>query len=402
MKTFAKLNLKNNGSAIVLAMFTVLILFIMGVALLRIGLTSRIYAIRNAEQMRAKVAADAGLTKALYEMNKKLLSKPWDGSTLPSASDVQLEDSPDFYSYTVTKDASGVYFIESIGDAGPSQRTVRTSLRLSGPFDFALFADDAITLYNSATIDQYNNGPEDGSLQVGTNNTTKREVAIKNDAVINGDVLVGPGGDPAVVIENKGTITGDTGSLAEENELTDVTVPAALVALPSSGTISGNTTLPAGSYKYSSIDLDKDKGTPEVLTINGHVTLYVTKIVGLKNSAEIKINPSCSLVMYIGINLDGGNSSSFNNTTCIPKNLQIYGLNSCTSVVFKNGSALYGTIYAPNANVTFNNSAAAYGAVVANSFEQKNSAPFHYDTNLKDVTVNDDLVKFVYNKWNED
>ena len=400
MKTFAKLNLKNNGSAIVLAMFAVLILFIMGVALLRIGLTSRIYAIRNAEQMRAKVAADAGLTKALYEMNKKLLSKPWDGSTLPSASDVQLEDSPDFYSYTVTKDASGVYFIESTGDAGSSQRTVRTSLRLSGPFDFALFADDAITLYNSATIDQYNNGPEDGSLQVGTNNTTKKEVAIKNNAVINGDVLVGPGGDPAVVIDcfPGGIITGDTGSLAQENELTDVTVPAALVALPSSGTISGNTPLSAGSYKYSSIGL----GNSKVLTINGQVTLYVTGGVTLNTSARIDVNQTASLVMYIGGNLEGKNSSSFNNKTCVPKNLRVYGLNSCTSMVFKNGSALYGAVYAPNANVTFDNSAGAYGAVVANSFEQKNSAAFHYDTNLKDVTVNDDLVKFVYNKWNED
>jgi hypothetical protein len=400
MKRFTKVNLKNNGSAIVLAMFAVLILFIMGVALLRIGLTSRIFSIRNTEQIRARDAADAGLAKALYEMNKKLLSKPWDDSSLPSASDVQLEDSDNFYTFDVTKDASSNYFMESTGSAGQARRTVRTSLRLAGPFDYALFTNDAITVFNSAAVSQYNNGPEDGSLKVGTNSIQGDKVQLKSSAVINGDVLVGPGGDPAVVIDNKGTITGDTSTLAERNELTNVTVPAAVSGLGyySPQKVKDDLSLPTGSYKLETIDL----GTKKTLTITGQVTIYVTSSVTLGNKAEIKVNPSCSLIMYVTGNLEGKDDSSFNNTTCIPKNMQIYGLSSCTSMAFKNSTALYGTIYAPNANVTYYNKSGAYGSVVAKSFEQKNSAAFYYDANLKDVTVNDILMKFVYNRWSED
>ena len=69
---------------------------------------------------------------------------------------------------------------------------------------------------------------------------------------------------------------------------------------------------------------------------------------------------------------------------------------------FKNNSELYGTIYAPKADIVFDNSANTYGAVVGKTFEQKKSAAFFYDASLKNVSFNDDLIHFVTNRWNED
>ena len=68
---------------------------------------------------------------------------------------------------------------------------------------------------------------------------------------------------------------------------------------------------------------------------------------------------------------------------------------------FKNSSDLYGTIYAPNADVIMNNSAKVYGAVVAESFDMKNSGVFMYDASLRDVSTSDELVRFTISNWQE-
>lgn len=391
---------KRCGSAVILAMFAVLVLFLMGIGLLRIGLSSRIYAIRTAEEIKARCAADAGLTKALFQMNQKLKVKPWDDSILPSVTEEQLVDCDAVFSYSVSTDEGGGYAIVSTGNSGYARETVQSSLRLRGAFDFAIFADEFILLHDNAVVDWYNYVSGDPPLQVGTNNTQNDKVVIKNKGTINGDVLVGPGGNPDEVINNKGTITGDTDSMTVPNELSPVTVPALLYSMPSGGTIEGSTTL-TGSGKYSEIDL----GNGQTITIDGPVSLYVTGDVTLDNSAEIKVvdtNPNAYLILYVGGDFEGKYGSSLNNLTEDPKKLKVLGLDSCKEMVFKNTNCLYGTIYGPEADVTFLNSADAYGAVVAKSFDQKNSAAFYYDASLRGAKIDDDLIRFVIAHWSED
>jgi len=108
------------------------------------------------------------------------------------------------------------------------------------------------------------------------------------------------------------------------------------------------------------------------------------------------------LILYLGGNLEGRNSSTINNLTQDAKKLQIYGLDSCESMQFKNSSDFYGVIYAPNADVLMNNSADLNGSVVAKSFEQMNSATLNYDATLRDVSMNDEAVRFVVARWHED
>ena len=81
---------KRKGSVIVLMLLAVVVLSVMGVGLLSLGLRGRTIAIRNTSKIAARCAADAGLTKAVFEMNEKLKVKPWDGSTLPQATNETL------------------------------------------------------------------------------------------------------------------------------------------------------------------------------------------------------------------------------------------------------------------------------------------------------------------------
>jgi len=48
------------------------------------------------------------------------------------------------------------------------------------------------------------------------------------------------------------------------------------------------------------------------------------------------------------------------------------------------------------------NSGDMYGSVIGNSVEQKNSATFHYDVTLREVSIEDIGVRFVIRDWQEE
>lgn len=380
-----------------LALVAVMLLLAMGVGLLHVGLSNRIYSARTAAAIAARSAADAGLSRALFEMNEKLKVKPWDDSSLPEAENESLPGSDATYSFTITGDAVSGYTVESIGTSGQTQRTVICTLKPQGPFEFAVFGDNAVDLKNSAVVDWYNFGADDNVLKLGTNSVESGAVTLKNSSTVNGDVVVGAGGNPSVVINDSGsTITGETRALTQTNPLPTVVVPQWLESLPSSGTIENNTTI-TNSAKYSGIDLKNNKA----IVIDGNITLYTTGDIILGNSAELQIASDASLILYLGGDFEGKNSSTVNNLTQDARKLQIYCLDSCESMLLKNSTDFYGAIYAPNANVTMDNSADLHGAVVAKDFEQRNSGAFNYDASLRDVSVNDEAVRFVVTDWHE-
>jgi hypothetical protein len=391
---------KKRGSAIPLAVVAVMILLAMGTGLLSLGLQSRIISIRTASDIAARSAADAGLIKALFEMNEKLKVKPWNDSSLPFGTNISLPNCDAVYSYTVTGDLSSGYTVESTGIFNQAQRTVSCTLQLQGPFEAAIFTENGMELNNSAVVDWYNNTEDDKIMQIGTNNTASGSVVLRNSATVYGDVVVGMGGDPGTVINDYGaTVTGDTRALTERYVMQSVTVPEWLESLPSSGAIPNDTndTTITTSARYSSINL----GNSETVTISGDITLYITGDIILGNSAELGIENNASLILYLGGDFEGKNSSAVNNENYDAHKLKIYGLDSCENIQFMNSTHFYGAIYAPNADVIMNNSANIYGSVVSKSFDQRNSATFNYDVTLREVSISDEAVYFTITNWHE-
>jgi len=401
----AKMNrkslLKKNrcGAVLPLVVLIVLLLMIIGLGVAGLGLHSRLFAIRSAESITARSAADAAVSDAIFKMNEKLKVKPWNNSSLPAASDVALLNSDATYDYVVTE-KDNIYSVEGTGKSLNHTHTINSTLRLISPFDYALLTRNTIELKNSGKVDWYNNRPGDWPLQVGTISTAAGDITLMNGSTINGDVIVGVGGDPTVVINGKSgaIITGATYPLTYVPPLPSVIVPDPVASMSAGAPITTSTTISA-SGKYSGINLGHNK----VLTINKPVTIYITGDVLLGQGAAIDIisGGSASLNLYVGGTVDGGNSAGFNNTTADTKKLGIYCLDTCVKVVFKNSSSFYGTIYAPNAAVTIDNSADIYGSVVSNSFILKNSGIFFYDTNLRNRSLNDELVRFASHKWSE-
>ncbi len=391
---------QRTGSALVMVLFAIVILSVTGIGLLQVGLRGRVDAIRYTQRVQAQCAADAGLVKALYLMNQKVKVKPWSDVNLPVVNNEILPNADALYTYTVTGDTTNGYTIDCLGTSGPVQKHVISTLHLGGPFDFAVFGDEAIDLKNSAEISGYNFPSKNKVLKVGTNSTQKGAVDLKNSITIYGDVAVGAGGDPKIVI-NKGNsikIKGKTYAMPEPAELTSVVVPSHIQALPSSGTLKKNATIKT-SKKYDKINL----GNSKKVTIEGQVEIYVVGDVILGNSVDFDISKSnnSSLTLYVGGKIEFKNSSNMNNNTQDPQRLKIYGLDTCTSVNLKNSSELYAAMYTPKADIVYHNSADIYGSVVGKTVEMKNSVKIYYDASLRNSGYNDQAVSFRVGRWKE-
>jgi hypothetical protein len=382
-----------------------LVLSILGLAILRLGMDARIKAAYATSEMSARSAADAGLSQAIGLLNKKIESEiVWDDSDLPSSEETLLPNCNASYSFTIDGDSDSGYTVKSVGEANGKVKTVSTALKLKGLYDYAIFANSNIELKMGTTIDGFNYNADDPLLQIGTNSIAEDAVGLKSFITVEGDVVIGPGGNPDIVVDNKldATVTGDFVNLPQLWNLPMIEVPESLANMPSNGTISGGEVITT-SGKYDDIHMT---GTNNKVTINGNVSLYIVGNAAVGNTNIIEIvdlvtNPDSSLTLYLGGTYLQRSDSHIINHTKDPKRLTIIGLKGCTSMSFNGESTFYGTIYAPYSDLHMLNSVEIFGSVIVNHFEQHVSADFHYDASLQEVTINDIGAYFAVSRWNE-
>jgi len=282
--------------------------------------------------------------------------------------------------------------IVSYGQMGKINRIVRLDYTITKTpvtlFDFGLFARGSIDIQTNGKFDIVNVDPGDyRPLQIGTNSTDSGAINLGTSGTINGDILVGYGGDPDYVIDyiTTPTITGDVYPMSEPWDPPVIEVPAALLGAPSQGTITSSTTITT-SGKYDSIDM----AASGVITIDGDVTLYITGDITASSSFELRIvseavNPNASLTLYLGGNFIVDSSCKLNNLTQDPVKLQIYALPTCNTINLANSGKIYAAIYAPDTDVTFQNSVDIYGSLVTKSSTFQNSVDIIYDARLRDL-----------------
>ena len=398
---------KKRGSAIPLAVIVVLVLLAMGVGLLRLGLNSRVFSIRTASDIEARCAADAGLTKALFEMNKKLQVTIWDGSSLPQAIDTNLPNFDAVFSFSITGDPTSGYTITSVGTANQAQRTVYATIELRGLFEHAILTKGTLILKPDTLVDGYNSqDPLDTDVEVniGTQSTADASIVLNSGVTVEGDVIVGVGGDPDTVIKDLGATTGYQLSGIEEDPLPLMTPPA----LPDWGvdiTATGETVIlePTKNGQYGNITVVKG-GTEGVLEISGDVVLYITGNIELGESCELIIKDNSSLTVYIDGDIHCRTNSAINNEVPPedPMKFQLYGTSESTQYFdIKAKTTWSAVIYAPNADIDLYANGDFYGSVVADSFELKAGGNYHYDEALREVEIDDEGVRFVVKRWHE-
>jgi len=387
------------GFALSFATVMVLILSFVGFGILRLGMETRMRAVRTAAQISARSAADAGLTKAVFEMNKNL-DVDWNFNDMVSPAAAVFSSANANYNYTIEETAKdAAYTITSTGQSGLTSETISATVVVQGIFNYAVYAQGyaipkqpkphrhkdgegprppkplkkggkfEITGYS---VDgTYSSGAEaySGPIKLRTNNVHKKSVKLRENVVVNGDIVIGPGGDPDKVVELKdgAVITGDIYAATERQELLSVSVPGSLE----------NQTLEdyeyqagvpiTGNNKYSSLIIPKD-GVQEI-----------------KGSAGV-INESQD-----------------------PTNLLIFGLDACRKVKIESPVDFYGAVYAPFAKVEMKTGGDLYGAFVGWDVKLKKKKGegdgiFYYDRSLRigDLLATDGLAaRFVVKRWQQ-
>lgn len=417
---------KRKGSSMVLVTLAVVILLLLGGGLLSLSMHGQLQTIRANSEIAARSAADAGLAKALFEIGEKLKVNPGDISALRDAANPQevpallqttaelLPNCDASFSYKIT--AASVHSIsgkqgltvESVGRCGRSVKKVYATVVLKGLFDNAILVQDRISLMPNTLVKGYNSADSadtDIDVKIGTTSTSADRIPLGPGTVIDGDVFVGVGGDPAAVIGAGGTITGEKYALLQEIEFPVITPPP-LTDVGTSLYAKGATITmtPIKNGKYTEINLAQAAGSSGILEIlGGNVVLHITGNINLGTGCEIVVDPGSSLTLYVDGDIDASNSGGLNNTSGNIADFKLYGTSEGEQTfILRAKSDIFGLIYAPNAEIQLYPSSELHGAITGKSVLMKSGCTFYYDEALKDPSVYDAGVRFVVDRWSEE
>ena len=390
------------GSVLPFAVTMVVLLFIIGLGLTRLGLNTRLSSAKTTAQLTARAAADAGFIQAMRLMNARLAAKPWDGSPISAVSDMSLAGANATFSYSVTDEGS-YYQIASTGKSGSAQKTVYGRLAL-GSLLFGIGVKDIIDVKVGATF----NAPVGSVFSIRTNSVADNAIVLKSGVTIPGDVVCGPGGNPEDVINIKSStvITGDSYAAMDEIDFPPVILPADLQTTPLTNYnyIAGTPIVGSGDpnnplcIKFNQI-LIPNGGVQQ---IQGHCKIYVVGTTTLRQSAELIVDSGASMTLYLGGNMVAGNSNGLDNLNPdLPEALTIYGLDTCKQMDLKaKGDVFFGYVYVPEADLNVYAKNTLAGAFVGKSFTLMNSASFTFipPTNTSD----DDPDSYLFLRWWEE
>ena len=379
-------NAKRSGMIMPLVATIVVFIFLLGIAMLKIGFSSRFTAARTTTEIAARGAADAGLAMAMHLMDHDLVT--------PSEISYAFPNTRATFTYYVTRDPKG-FFIRSVGTSGNMSKTVYAMTWARSFWSYAIAVQNSLEFKSKITLDVWPPGTTPVPT-IATTSTMPGAVDIGPNVEIPGDIVVGAGSNPSEVVDTgpNSEVHGDMYPLDNDIEFPPVSVPAGLPPLitwdPNSTTV-----LPGGVYAYFSIDLKN----AETIRIIGDVTMYVDGLMKLRNGAILNIDDGSSLVLYLGGSLIADNGSFITNDENDARNLKIYGTPDCRIIDLKNSGDLCAAIYAPSANLLIYNDGKTTGAFVGNNFEMKNSGEFYYDTRLAEGEPTEGPVFFQIERW---
>jgi len=449
---------KKPGSVMALVLFAVILLLLSGMGVLSLGQNTRIFSIRTAAEIVARSAADDGITKALWQLNFDIENDSFNPNALPYENDMELPNcNGATYSYVIVKAISlysstglsgdqdlidfvgwafpvaptaGEYVVRSIGRYNGAEKIIYAIIRVRGCGDSCVIVRDTMELKAATTVDgrDSRDASVDGTAEVGTISIEENKVTLFPGSYIDGNVQVGVGGDPELVVKDQGaTVTGMMYPLPEEPQFPYIYPPVASVSPPFAyydTPISIKKKDDPNLYfytnmsgRYTQIDLDNNNRTEKLIIKSGNnVVLHLTSIgtgaakasIALGVGCEIIIEDGATLNLYVDGDILSGNSSGFNNLGTPPQ-LKIWGTwtettrsdDYCQQWDLRAKSDYFGQVYAPAANMTVNNRGTIYGSFTAYEFTMMNGGYLYYDAALRDVKTSDEGAHFVLKRWYE-
>jgi len=446
---------KKRGSVLALVLFAIILLFFSGMGVLPIGQTVRFFSVRTAAQVSACSAADTGITKAIYDMNKRLFDGTWNPNQnfLYEFHKTLSNSSGSTYSYFVLKanwiyssgmptgdddlidfvnsnaGEKGDYIVFSYGRYTTAQDRIRAIVRLKGCGDMGFVVRDQLILKSDSYVSgaDSTNGPDEDPtvlVEIGTTSIAPDSITLNNNTVVKGNVAVGVGGDTDTVIKDLGGTTGLRYAMTEEIEFPYVYPPTADATFGYYDTVlqlsakdPPDPNEPNVMYitedmngRYERIYLSQSQTI--IIPPDNDVVLHLTSTgpgtkknsIYMGQGCEFIIENGATLELWVDGNISMGNSNGFNNLGK-PPDLKIYGnwrgLNVGQKWEIKAKSEYFGQVYAPAADITLKAKGKFFGAITGYSFTMMNSGELYYDGALREVDPGDQGVRFVLKRWYE-
>jgi Tfp pilus assembly protein PilX len=379
---------KEQGAMLIIIIITMVIVAMLGVGMLYLNTSATYSQLLANNQARAYWLAQSGIEYAvpiIINANNNQQTTPITGLNNQTFT---LSDGSRFYLRTDNTDAACT-IVESTGivnQNGPWQAMQKMAFRIgknSTRFTVAALAEADMILEGTGYVDTYDSRLApwtfathgvDGAIQ--TISTASGKLHLKGQSDVYGDLIVGVGGNPATVavVDSGAAYTGTKYAATSAVATPSISMPTGGTAV----TIQHGDNLSTGTYRTNDLKLDHS----DLVSVSGHVVIYVTHDFTMQDTSEIDILPGGSLTVIVAhnINLQG---KGVDTRSVNPSDFTIYGTSGCPSVQLKKGINFYGTIYAPDAAVVISGDSDLFGAVVGKTVDVKDRGSIHYDKALQ-------------------
>lgn len=269
-----------------------------------------------------------------------------------------------------------------------------------------LMVDGSFIGRNYTVFDGYRSdngvyGPSNSgaSVIIGTNSTAAGAIDLQNSSTIMGDVKVGVGGDPAVVvdIQSDSNITGLQAVLENPVPMPDVDPPAGspftdpaggAIIVPNSGSVTVNS-----DRHVTGITV----GRGGRLRITADVTILCDGDMEVEKDGEVVINSNASLTLH----LEGryySKQGHGNTDTDRPSAFKLYMMGDDPAsegiLLESTGTTLCAQVFAPNVGMMLEQTSTFYGTFWGWSLEAYNSSAMHLDMSANVGNPLSDLDSF--------
>ena len=412
------------GMVMAMALGVVAVFITLGAGFLVRSLHESLMSNRNVNRQAAFYLAEAGIDRALVELKS---NSAWAGIGYIPLTTGGYEVAVATLSPTLRQVTSTGHLPSNVVTTpGYTKRQIEAVVSFSTPsiFDYALFVPTTLHLDSNAVIDSYDsrvgaynastNAGTDGDI--GSNAAGAGTITLDSNAVVKGDAVAGPGANinTAIVTSGNSQITGTRGALVQPKSLTCESFPSGTASGSLTLTSNEIQTLPAGTYRYSSVNLASNAQ----LRVTGDVTIYVEQSVKLNSNASLVTScggcdldvykmeqavfgtpscGSCSITLYVDglgglpgtpvVDLDSNTVMSAGNkpgqfALIITSTTGDQTLDATSN--FDSNTRLFGTINAPHTKLRLDSNAELFGAVLVKEADLNSNARIHYDVSLKE------------------
>ena len=422
---------RHRGVAMLLVMIALVVCSVLVTGFLAGQGTANGIAKNENEYARAQRAAETGVNLCMSQLRTQnnwrstMTPGTWLNNIAVGGGSVTVTAADQNSSGSFLTDPTHSVIFTSVGTYNGRTATLQATAQPTGGgtvFYGGSFVSGNVQMDHWAMMDSFNssNGPYStltnvaSNALVGTSSTANNSIVLQDSAMLFGTAQIGVGGVVGNVLSLViGVLAPASVTTATEFRTAGQTIPPNTTGLASRSntTYTGSTSGPSTGV-YSSLSVNYQNFTGTTVTMS-NAMVRVTGSMSVASNAKVKIpaytnvvfqvdgnvnwsgvlqiDPTSTVTIYVGGTFTANGAQMNYNSGAggpgSPGSLTVLGFKTSGSMSFKNATQFYGSVFAPQSDMTMQDSSQIYGGAIGKSLRITDSAKFHWDDNLKKKTM---------------